>query len=663
MRCKFRAWLLATAAMTAVSTTHAAEDFLVGSRHMISGVTGNSSTPTENFAARSPALAAAPEEGTVLIAWSADDGGFSAQADDGTVIGLVDDEFEIYAAIRRMGNNHVIANPFRVSFMGNDAETDEAERARYDAYSPAAAWNPVTGEFLLVWSGDTLDAPLVDEEFEIFGQRVSAAGERIGDPFRISTMGNDSETDPAIRARYGAFKPAVAVDTVTGDYLVTWRGDDNSGALVDDEFEIFARVIDSAGTPAGAQFRISMMGDETETVAAERQRYGAFAPAVVFNAASGSFSVVWQGDGNQSGLVDDEYEIFAQNVSNSGALINSAARVSNMGPDGDPAFDALEPAIAADPAAGTMLVTWHGDTVSGAMADDEFEVFGRLLDANASMLGSTFRVSIMGPEGEGDPAERRRFRGESSATAWNGKEQEFLVTWQGDASIGNLVDDELEIFGRFVQSDGSMLHSKFRISQQGDDEEEDAAKRVAHKAVEPAIAFINGAFTIAWSGGENDHHQIYIQRAATVHTTLQALSEWLNPEVAAPNPIRVKVTLENTGTAVAENVEMVAELTEEFPLTFTDCNNVREGNICEIGDIAPGEKQSVEITLATDQIEFGDPQHTLLTLHTTSDTALLSSLSSTQFVAVTVTAKGGGASGWLWFALLAGLPLMTRRRR
>lgn len=661
MRCIFRAGLLATAAMTAMSTTHAAEDFLVGSDHTISGVTGNSSTPSENFTARTPALAAAAENRTVLIVWSADDGGFSAQQDDGTSIGLVDDEFEIFAAIRRMGDNRVIADPFRVSVMGNDQETVKAERARYDAYSPAAVWNPLAGEFLIVWSGDTNSAPLVDNEFEIFGQRISAEGEHVGESFRISVMGDDSEADAAVRARYGAFDPAVTVDTVTGNYLVTWRGDDNSGALVDDEFEIFGRVIDSGGAPAGAQFRISTMGDETETVTAERQRYGAFAPAAAFNAASGGFLVAWQGDDNQNGLVDDEFEIFAQQIDNGGALINNAIRVSNMGPDGAPAFDALAPAVATDPVTGTTLLTWHGDTSSGALTDDEFEVFGRLLDANASVLGSVFRISVMGPEGATDPAERRRFRAEFSATAWNDKEKEFLVTWHGDASTGNLVDDEVEVFGRFVQPNGSMSHGKFRISVQGDDAEEDTIKRTAHKAVDSAVAFVNGAFTVAWSGGENGHHQIYIRRAATVHTTLQAESAWLNSKATVPEPIRVKVTLKNTGTAVAENVEMAVDLTENFPLSFTDCINVREGNICEVGDIPAGGEKSVEIKLATDQIAFGDPQHTLLTLNTTSDTALLSSLASTQFVAVSMTQKGGGAL--LWLTLLLGLPLIARKRK
>lgn len=664
MRCNFPAWLLATAAITAVPTAHAAEEFLVGSPRTISGVTGNSSTPSENFTARSPALAAAPENGNVLIAWSADDGGFSAQADDGSAIGLVDDEFEIFAAIRRVSDNLVVAEPFRVSFMGNDQETDSAERARYDAYSPAAAWNPVTDEFLIVWSGNTVSAPLVDQEFEIFGQRVSAQGERLGEPFRISVMGNDSETDPAVRARYGAFEPAVAVDPVSGNYLVVWRGDDDSGALVDDEFEIFARVIDSAGEAAGAQSRISTMGDEAETAAAERQRYGAFAPAAAFNAASGVFSVIWQGDDNQNGLVDDEYEVLAQNVDKTGAPVNSAVRVSNMGPDGDPAFDALEPAIAVDPVTGTSLISWHGDTSAGAMTDDEFEIFGRLLDANSNALGSAFRISLMGPEDESDPAERRRFRAESSATAWNGKEQEFLVAWQGDdTATANLVDDELEVFGRFVQPDGSMPNGKFRVSTQGDDEETDAVKRRAHKAVDPAIAYLGGAFTVGWSGGENGHHQIYTQRAATVHTTLEAKSEWLNSSATAPEPIRVKVTLENTGGHLAENVEMAAELTEQFPLTFSGCSNVREGSVCELGDVPPGEKRSVDIELATDHLAIGDPQHTLLTLRTTSDTALLSSLTSTQFVAITVKSKGGGAIGWLWFALLGGLSLMARRRK
>ena len=58
---------------------------------------------------------------------------------------------------------------------------------------------------------------------------VGLSGSPLGGQFRISDMG--PEGDP----NYDAFSPAVAYNSVTNEYLVTWAGDDNTGSLVDNE--------------------------------------------------------------------------------------------------------------------------------------------------------------------------------------------------------------------------------------------------------------------------------------------------------------------------------------------------------------------------------------------------------------------------------------------
>jgi hypothetical protein len=60
------------------------------------------------------------------------------------------------------------ANDFRLSDMGPDGD------ANYDAWNPAVAYNNTTNEYLAVWSGDDDTGRLVDEEYEIFGQRLDA---------------------------------------------------------------------------------------------------------------------------------------------------------------------------------------------------------------------------------------------------------------------------------------------------------------------------------------------------------------------------------------------------------------------------------------------------------------------------------------------------------
>jgi hypothetical protein len=54
-------------------------------------------------------------------------------------------------------------------------------------------------------------------------------------------------------------------------------------------------------------------------------------------------------------------------------------RISDMGPDGDTAFQAARPALPANPRADEYLVIWEGDDDTGTLDDDEDEIFGQLL--------------------------------------------------------------------------------------------------------------------------------------------------------------------------------------------------------------------------------------------------------------------------------------------
>jgi len=87
-----------------------------------------------------------------------------------------------------------------------------------------------------VWRGDDNTAPLVNDEYEVFGQRVDAAtGAQIGADFRLSDMGPDGD------ANYDAFDPAVAYNRTNNQYLVVWYGDDDTPPLVDGEYEVFGQ--------------------------------------------------------------------------------------------------------------------------------------------------------------------------------------------------------------------------------------------------------------------------------------------------------------------------------------------------------------------------------------------------------------------------------------
>jgi hypothetical protein len=108
----------------------------------------------------------------------------------------------------------------------------------YIANSPAITYNVENNEYLVVWSGDDDTHPLVDNEQEIFSQRVDArTGKEIGDDFRLSDMGPDGDI------HFSAIYPAVASSGQANSYLVVWEGDDDTLPLIDDEYEIFGQFL------------------------------------------------------------------------------------------------------------------------------------------------------------------------------------------------------------------------------------------------------------------------------------------------------------------------------------------------------------------------------------------------------------------------------------
>src|SRR5262245_57123837 len=122
------------------------------------------------------------------------------------------------------------ANDFRLSNMGPDGNGD------FDATDAAVAYNPTNNEYLVVWSADDNTGLLVNEELEIYGQRVDAAtGARLGSRIRISNQGPDGSQFSKAAA------PAVAYNGTANEYLVVWAGSTPTGGEF--EFEIYGQRI------------------------------------------------------------------------------------------------------------------------------------------------------------------------------------------------------------------------------------------------------------------------------------------------------------------------------------------------------------------------------------------------------------------------------------
>jgi hypothetical protein len=242
------------------------------------------------------------------------------------------------------------------------------------------------------------------------------------------------QDDPEFDAR----EAAVAFNSENHEFLVVWRGEDDTGDLVFDEFEIFCQRIDatSAAEVGLNDFRVSDMGPDGNT------QFNAHSPAVAYNPGVNEYLVVWRADDDSNGLADNEFEVYGQRLDGAtGAEIGANDfRISDMGPDGDPAFSAKEPWIACSDANNGYLVAWEG--LDDGLAADKTEIFVQRIAANGAEVGENdFRASHTGAEGNGatdalDPG-----------IAYGSGPNEFLVAWGADPATGGMIDNENDIFG------------------------------------------------------------------------------------------------------------------------------------------------------------------------------------------------------------------------
>lgn len=424
--------------------------------------------------AERPAVAWNPTNNLYLVVWSGDD--------DTTP--LINGESEIFGQLIVGGTGaETGTNDFRISDMGPNGN------GNYDAFNPDVAYNVTSGEFLVVWEGDDNVAPLVDGESEIFGQRlVGATGAEVGsNDFRISDMGPNGDTN------YDAEEASVAWSSGSNQYLVVWSGDD-LGTTVNGESEIFGQLLSGRNATAVGtnDFRISEMATDGDVL------FDALAPRVSYNASGDEWIVAWEADDDSSGLVDGEFEIYAQWVDATGALVeNKAVRLSDMGEtDGASVWDGVAAAVASGGANGS-IVLWQGDDdLTGVLSDEEFEIYAQRVTTNNAEAGTNdLRLSDMGPDGD------EHFDAEAPAIAYNSVNNEYLVVWSGDDLGNGLVDGEFEILGQRVDAaTGAELGvDDFRISHMGPDGDS------LYDALVPAVAYNPNAneYLIVWQGEDD----------------------------------------------------------------------------------------------------------------------------------------------------------------
>ena len=160
---------------------------------------------------------------------------------------VLDGKGEVHGQRISAAGAAVGTNDFRVSQTGLDTDPNR------DATRVSLAYNSHDNEYLAAFTADHSfsgvgETPGNNEE-EIFGQRITAAGAEVGNSdFRISSTGN-----PDSSGAYDANLPRIAYDAPANQYLVTWDSDE-----IENGWEALqGQRLGAGGNEIGSDFHIT----------------------------------------------------------------------------------------------------------------------------------------------------------------------------------------------------------------------------------------------------------------------------------------------------------------------------------------------------------------------------------------------------------------------
>lgn len=396
-----------------------------------------------------PALAHDPTHDQYLVTWSEDpgDAGFRVQT------GIVD-------AATGTG----VIGP--TGFL--DAGTGQAREV-------SAAFDPVSGLYLVVWSQD-VDAP---GAFEVFGRYVGTDNQPAGPAFAISAAGSDP-LDPA----FDALEPDVAADG-DGNFLVVWSADDDVLGFGSGNSDLYARRLPAGVTaPTSTTHRVSDMSSGGTLLS------DALAPAVAHYPDRDEWGLVYEFDADPGAAVSPivDFRVLAAD----GSLITTklaGGGESLVGPGG--AAKALPqyykaPDIAFDRRERQFLAVW--ETNSGG----EPQIVGRRVLADYSFGPGPIAYSTVSSPPNAICIAR------DAAVSYSFATGRFLVGWSGTPASGPTCPGLREIVVREVEPDGNPIGSgPTVISSMGDGI--DPARTAVSPALIASDAGHRGLFAF-WSG-------------------------------------------------------------------------------------------------------------------------------------------------------------------
>jgi len=241
------------------------------------------------------------------------------------------------------------------------------------------------GEFVVTWRGSN------GSNSDIFVQKFDSDGIPIGSKAQLDGMGS------------GDGYPQITSVGTSGEFVVTWRGDDNS------TFDIFVQKFDSNGTPVSSEVQLDGMGGEDSY------------PQITSVGTNGEFVVTWYGSNGSN------YDIFVQKFDSDGTPVGSKVQLDGMG--GEDSY----PQITSVGTNGEFVVTWYGNNGSN------YDIFVQKFDSDGTPVGSEVQLDGMGGY-DSYP--------QITSVGTNG---EFVITWNGNNG------SNYDIFVQKFDSNGAVI--------------------------------------------------------------------------------------------------------------------------------------------------------------------------------------------------------------
>jgi len=271
-------------------------------------------------------------------------------------------------------------------------------------HQPAVAYNWDRGQYLVAWHNQW------PGNRDIYGQRVSRSGQRVGPWFAISAGTGDR------------IQPSVAYNAINDEYLIVWMKE-----IAPDVYEIWGRIIAWDNHYQGPEFQI---------ITWDKRSF--YAPRVAWNSYRNEYFVVWNAFNTQTGFPPGvPNDIAGTRISSTGSVVGTKILTTYASPHQvDLAYN-----LAMDEYFLTFVVV-HTQATTGN------DIYGLRVTWDGTPVTPPGLIAIHeGPNDQNHPA-----------VATNSQDR-YMVVWEHEFD-----SDDHDIYGREYNANGTPATSWFPIS-------------------------------------------------------------------------------------------------------------------------------------------------------------------------------------------------------